>query len=114
MISYEALLQHGEAAGGALVIKNGFSLVTEERISSGCELVEALSAFTGDKAPLISFSLTAEGESEPFYLSHSYAIGKASEYTRQSWRIPPRFLHDAPRQTILSSFSFPVPCFIFR
>ena len=104
MISYEALLQHGDAARGALVIKSGFSLVSEERIFSGCELIEALSLYVGEQAPLISFSLTAEGESEPFYTSHSYAIGKREEYTRQSWRIPPRFL---PKMTLSVDVEIP-------
>lgn len=92
MISYDSLLKLGRLTSGILNIEKSFSISTAERPGAGCMLVVALSAFCGEKAPKICFSLTAPHESEPFYISHSYSMGKKNEYTRQSWRVPPMFL----------------------
>ena len=97
MFSYDSLLQFGEFIGGAVKIKDSFSLASSERNDSGCVLISALASYEGEDAPKIKFALTAAGQNEPFYESHSYSIGKREEYTRKTWRVPPMFL---PKMTL--------------
>ncbi len=114
MISYESLLPFGHLADGALHIKDSFSLVCTSESGAACMLVSALSTYSGEKSPKIRFALTANGQAEPLYCSHSYRIGKADEYTRQTWRVPPLFLPnmtmtvcvDVPDGTVLRVKNF--------
>ena len=94
MLCYESLMPFGVFANGVLKVEKGFSLNCPKDSGEGCTLVTALSAYHGEAAPKIYFTLTASGQNDPFYRSHSYRLGKSGEYTRQTWRVPPRFLPD--------------------
>ena len=104
MISYDLLSQFGSLTDGALTVEKSFSLSSKDDMGAGCLIISALSSYTGKKAPKISFSLIADGQNEPFYISHSYRIGKKEEYTGQSWRIPPMFL---PKMKLTVSVDIP-------
>ncbi len=54
--------------------------------------VMAYSAYVGETAPKIHFSLTVEGQEKPLYHSHSYRMGREGDYSLQEWRTPPAFL----------------------
>ena len=109
MLLYDSILKFGEIEECVLKIQNSFSISDYERIGTGCAIISALASYTGENAPKISFSLTADGQEKPFYISHSYSVGKRGEYTRNSWRVPPMFLPgmrlsvnvDIPSGTIL-------------
>ncbi len=92
MVCYESILPFGTAADGALRVTEGFFLECESESNAACVIFSALASYEGECAPGIEFTMTKKGEAEPFYRSHRYRIGKKSEYTRQSWRVPPRFL----------------------
>lgn len=114
MISYHSLLPFGCQLDGGLQIKDSFSFVCPAESSADCILVNALSAYTGEKAPKIQFVITVDGQATPLYASHAYRIGKSGEYTRQTWRVPPLFLPNMtlticvkiPEGTILSVKNF--------
>ena len=91
-INFHTLMQYGSVADNVLEICESFSIVAESVGSANCQEVASLSCYHGNECPRIEFSLTAEGQKEPFYTSHSYIIGKEDEYTLQSWRVPPLFL----------------------
>ena len=93
MISYASLIAYGEFDNGTLAIKKSFS-VSEKGSFAGCALITALSAYKGDGYPEIRFLLSANGQEKPFYISHSYKIGKSEEYALQQWRVPPTFFAD--------------------
>ena len=63
-----------------------------------------LSSYSGNSAPKIQFSLTANGQEKPFYESHTYRVGKKTEYTRREWRMPPAFL---PNMTLTLHVEIP-------
>ena len=92
MIAFDDLLSFGKFSDGVLEIENSFSVSYTSQKTIGCIIVNSMAFYTGKNAPKIQFALTAEGQETPFYESHFYRIGKASEYTRQSWRVPPLFL----------------------
>ena len=91
-INFHTLMQYGSVADNVLEICESFSIVAERVGSANCQEVASLSCYHGNECPRIEFSLTAEGQKDPFYTSHSYIIGKEDEYTLQSWRVPPLFL----------------------
>ena len=92
MITYQSLLPFGNLVDGALQIKNSFSLVCPSDNGTACILVSALSSYCGENAPKIRFDLTVDGQDQPLYSSHDYRMGKSTDYTRQTWRVPPLFL----------------------
>ena len=63
-----------------------------------------LSSYSGNFAPKIQFSLTVSGQEKPFYESHTYRVGKKTEYTRREWRMPPAFL---PNMTLTLHVEIP-------
>ena len=89
MISYESLLPFGEQREGALVIDKSFTLsyVSENQTDLMQISIECL--YKGDEIPTVRFELTANGQSEPFYVSHTYRMAEKDEYSVKSWRIPP-------------------------
>ena len=93
MITFDDMLSFGKLSNGVLKMESGFSHSYTAQKTTGCILVRSLAYYTGEAAPKIQFALTAEGQKAPFYESHFYRIGKESEYTRQSWRVPPLFLN---------------------
>ena len=114
MLSYHSLLPFGDSLDGVLQIKNSFSLVCPVEGGTACPIVSTLSAYVGEGKPKIRFEITVEGQDAPLYASHDYRIGKAGEYTRQMWRVPPLFLPnmtlsvcvDIPEGTVLSVKDF--------
>ncbi len=114
MIDFEGLKQYGTVSDGVLEIRKSFSASAKGNSSLKCTEVSFLSCFCGGEETRIEFSLTCKGQTEPFYLSHRYKLGKKDEYTMQSWRIPPCFLPemtftvkiDVPHGTVLKIRSF--------
>ena len=104
MLLYDSITEYGEKCDGGVKIEKSFSVTFGERVSTGCMLISALASYKGENAPEISFALTAEGQEKPFYLSHSYAVGKKDEYTLKTWRVPPMFL---PKMTLTVNFEIP-------
>ena len=92
MITLDALRPFACEISDSLEFRNSFSVSYEPETSPSCPVLGAMSAYAGECAPKIRLSLTAEGQSEPFYESHDYRIGKPGQFTRQSWRMPPVFL----------------------
>ena len=92
MFTFESLIPFGKAAENAVIIENSFALSCCPNSGFSCLVLHAMSAYSGDNAPKIRLSLTAKDQTEPFYESHDYRIGKKDEFTCQSWRIPPVFL----------------------
>ena len=114
MMTYHSLLPFGKQVNGVLQIEESFSFVCPTESGTGCTLVSALAAYQGQAAPKIRFSITADGQEAPFYVSHDYRIGKSGEYTMKEWRVPPLFLPgmaltvsvDIPEGTVLSVKNF--------
>ena len=92
MISYNSILPYGRQVNGVLQITESFFIEDVRDRSAGCVIVSALASYKGERAPKIQYELTACGDESPIYTSHTYRIGKESDYTRQSWRVPPLFL----------------------
>ena len=77
-----------EKLGKDRAFTEGFTLDLSSDCSD-CMIVTALSRYYGKEAPTICFFLV-EKEKECFlYRSHSYAMGREGEWTRQQWRVPP-------------------------
>ena len=87
MFSYDSLLPFGKAQEGVLEIRDSFSLTAEKRGAEPCNIIYMLSRFVGEE-PRIKIELTVKGQETPLYISHSYRVGNAGEYTRQEWRVP--------------------------
>ena len=114
MLSFDSLLPFGQFRDGVLQLGTSVSLTYAPKAGTDCLLVRALSSYAGECAPRLRIALTADGQSEPFYESHDYCIGKNGAYTRQSWRTPPLFLPgmmltvhmEIPAGTVLSVKDF--------
>ena len=92
MIGFDSILPYGVLTDGVLCVTESFSVAYEREETAGCMLLNALTAYEGEQAPKLQYLLTAGGAAKPFFRSHAYRMGKPSEYTRQSWRVPPLFL----------------------
>lgn len=92
MFAFDDLLSFGKFSDGILEIENSFSVSYTSQKTTGCLIVNSMASYMGKDAPKVQFALQAEGQEVLFYESHFYRIGKASEYTRQAWRVPPLFL----------------------
>lgn len=105
MLSFDSLLPFGKFLGGVLQLESSVSLTYAPKAGTDCLIVRALSSYSGDRAPRFRIALTADGQTEPFYESHNYCIGKNGSYTRQSWRTPPLFL---PGMTLTVHLEVPI------
>jgi len=92
MITFEDMFPFGKFSNGVLVIEKSFSVSHTSQKTTGCILFNSMAFYTGEDAPKIQFTLTADGQDKPFYGSHFYRIGKNADVTRQSWRVPPLFV----------------------
>ncbi len=88
----ENLLKFGTLENGVLRVENSFKFDKYNSESLSCTLVSTLASWKGDTPPKIQFELYADGQSDPFYLSHTYTIGRKGEDSLKQWRVPPMFL----------------------
>ena len=94
MISYESLMSLGKETGGALLIREGFFV--SHTLAEPAEPMQVMAEcfYEGSEPPMIRFELTAKGQSEPFYISHSYRMAQSGEYEQKNWRVPPILLSE--------------------
>lgn len=104
MISLDDMLPFGEFADNILKIQKSFSVSLAYEKTTGCQIFNSLAFYNGKCAPKIRFSLTADGQEQPFYESHDYIIGSSLEFSRKAWRVPPLFL---PKTTLTVNIQIP-------
>ena len=92
MLSFNSLFAFGSFDGSTLRITKSFSVECETESTAGCTVLSLLSSYNGKYAPKIQLFLTVSGQEKPLYASHVYRVGKACDYTRNEWRVPPSFL----------------------
>lgn len=92
MITLDAIACFGKREGDTLRVTESFSVTLPYDGDDACTLVTALSAYRGERAPQISFTLWVGDQAEPLYRSPVYDMGRPSEFRRQQWRVPPMFL----------------------
>ena len=88
LLDRKDVLPFAAECGGALKIEKSFALTVKSESVRACMRACTLAKYCGE-APHIAFRLSIPNFEKPLYLSHSYRLGGAERFERQSFRIPP-------------------------